>query len=73
MDLASNYAHYRHKDAEEFSVLEGACHCGGRLPYAGDDHRAETDRIHHESSTVNGCLMLVIASPNNAMLGPVIN
>ena len=31
----------------------GACNYGDRLPYAGDDYRAETDSIHHESSTAN--------------------
>ena len=71
MAPGTNYAPHRHKAAEEFYVLEGTCQCGGRLLLAGDYHRAETGSIHHETSTADGCLMIVIASPNNEMLDPV--
>ncbi len=67
-----NYDAHRHDKPEELYVLEGTCYCGGRLLYPGDYHRAEADTIHYETSTVNGCMMLVIFSPTNEMLEPVI-
>ena len=71
MAPGTHYAPHRHKEAEEFYVLEGTCLCGGRLLHAGDYHRAETDSVHYETSTVDGCLMLVIASPHNEILDSV--
>lgn len=66
-----NYDAHRHDKPEELFVLEGTCYCGGRLLHPGDYHRAEADTIHHETSTTDGCLMLLIFSPNNEMLDPV--
>lgn len=70
MDAGCNYAIHRHDKPEELFVLEGTCFCGGRMLYPGDYHRADTDTIHEETSTTDGCLMLVIFSPNNEMLQP---
>ncbi len=66
-----NYDAHRHDKPEELFVLEGTCYCGGRLLHPGDYHRAEVDTIHNETSTADGCLMLLIFSPNNEMLDPV--
>jgi len=70
MDAGCHYAVHRHDKPEELYVLEGTCHCGGQLLHPGDYHRAETNTIHYETSTIDGCLMLVIFSPTNEMLDP---
>ena len=64
----SNYAPHRHTEAEELYVLEGGCFCGGRELTAGDYHRAEANTEHHDTSSDDGCLLLVISSPQNEML-----
>lgn len=68
MAAGSSYLPHRHAAAEELYVLEGTCFCGGQLLHPGDYHRAETGSIHTETSTSDGCLMLVIFSPDNEML-----
>ena len=70
MDPGCAYAPHRHAGAEELFVLEGTCNCGGRVLQVGDYHRAEAGSIHYETSTQDGCLMLVIFSPDNEMLEP---
>ncbi len=67
----TNYAAHRHTAAEEFYVLEGTCFCGGQLLHPGDYHRAEIGSVHAETSSEDGCLMLIIFSPNNEMLESV--
>jgi anti-sigma factor ChrR (cupin superfamily) len=64
----SFYAPHRHAEAEELYVLEGGCFCGGRELTAGDYHRAEAETEHHDTSSDEGCLLLVISSPQNEML-----
>jgi quercetin dioxygenase-like cupin family protein len=64
----SFYAPHRHAEAEELYVLEGGCFCGGRELKAGDYHRAEAETEHHDTSSEEGCLLLVISSPQNEML-----
>jgi hypothetical protein len=49
-------------------ALEGTCLIGGQLLQQGDYHRAEIGTVHHETSTEDGCLMLIIFSPNNELL-----
>ncbi len=67
----TNYAAHRHTAPEEFYVLEGTCFCGGQLLHPGDYHRAEIGTVHEETSSEDGCLMLIIFSPNNEMLESV--
>lgn len=57
-----------HIALEEFYILEGACFCGGQLLQVGDYHRAEVASVHYETSSQEGCLMLIIFSPNNEIL-----
>ncbi|MCA9499966.1 MAG: cupin domain-containing protein [Nitrospirales bacterium] len=64
----SRYAPHKHTAPEEFYVLEGTCFIGGQLLHEGDYHRAEVGTVHHETSTENGCLMLMIFSPKNEIL-----
>lgn len=68
MAPGSSYAPHRHAEAEELYVLEGGCFCGGRELTAGDYHRAEAETEHHDTSSDEGCLLLVISSPQNQML-----
>ena len=68
MAPGSTYAPHRHAEAEEFYVLEGGCFCGGRELKAGDYHRAEANTEHDDTSSNEGCLLLVISSPHNVML-----
>ncbi len=67
----TNYAAHRHTAPEEFYVLEGTCFCGGQLLHPGDYHRAEIGTVHDETSSEDGCLMLIIFSPNNELLESV--
>lgn len=64
----TRYAPYRHAAAEERYVLEGGCLCGGRELAVGDYHRAEAGTEHHDTSSDEGCLLLVISSSQNEML-----
>jgi quercetin dioxygenase-like cupin family protein len=64
----TSYAPHRHTAVEELYVLEGGCRIGGREMTVGDYHRAEAGTVHHDTSTDDGCLLLVISSPQNEML-----
>ncbi|BFU92510.1 MAG: hypothetical protein NTAFB01_36970 [Nitrospira sp.] len=64
----TSYAPHRHTAVEELYVLEGGCSIAGREMTVGDYHRAETGTVHHDTSTDDGCLLLVISSPQNEML-----
>lgn len=68
MAPGSRYAPHRHAEAEELYVLEGGCFCGGRELTAGDYHRAEAETEHHDTSSDEGCLLLIISSLQNEML-----
>ena len=70
MGPGCTYVAHRHTKAEELYVLEGTCNCAGELLHPGDYHRAEAGSIHYETSTDDGCLMLVIFSPDNETLEP---
>ncbi|NOS81739.1 MAG: cupin domain-containing protein [Nitrospira sp.] len=68
MEPGSMYGSHRHAQMEELFVLEGTCHCAGRLMHAGDYHRAEAGSVHPPTSTETGSLMLVISSTQNQPL-----
>ncbi len=65
---ATRYAPHRHTEAEELYVLQGGCSIAGREMTVGDYHRAEAGTEHFDTSTDDGCLLLVISSPQNEML-----
>lgn len=69
MAPGSAYAPHRHAEPEELYVLEGGCFCGGQELVVGDYHRAEAGTEHHDTSSDTGCLLLIISSPQNEMLG----
>lgn len=64
----TRYAPHRHAAVEELYVLEGGCSVAGCEMTVGDYHRAEAGTVHHDTSTDEGCLLLVISSPQNEML-----
>ena len=64
----TSYAPHRHTAVEELYVLEGGCRIAGREMRVGDYHRAEIGTVHHDTSTDEGCLLLVTSSPQNEML-----
>lgn len=64
----TSYAPHRHTAVEELYVLEGGCSIAGREMAVGDYHRAEAGTVHHDTSTSEGCLLLVISSPQNEIL-----
>lgn len=68
MDPDTTYAAHRHAAAEECYILEGSCYINGELLEQGDYHYAEAGSVHHETRTKDGCLMLIIFSPDNEML-----
>lgn len=68
MAAGSRYAPHRHTEAEELFILEGGCFSGGRELRAGDYHRAEAGSVHYDTSSDDGCLALVVSSPQNEML-----
>ena len=68
MEPGSRYAPHRHTQAEELYVLDGTCLCGGQLLKTGDYHRAAADTVHSDTSTLTGCLVLLIASKHNQPL-----
>jgi len=68
MAPGSVYAPHRHTEPEEFYVLEGGCFCGGQELGVGDYHRAEAGTEHYDTSSDEGCLLLIISSPQNEML-----
>lgn len=64
----TSYAPHRHTAVEELYVLDGGCSIAGREMTVGDYHRAEAGTVHQDTSTDEGCLLLVISSPQNEML-----
>lgn len=64
----TGYAPHRHTAVEELYVLEGGCSIAGHAMAVGDYHRAEAGTEHYDTSTDEGCLLLVISSPQNEML-----
>ncbi|MDF0676448.1 MAG: cupin domain-containing protein [Nitrospira sp.] len=64
----TSYAPHRHTAVEELYVLDGGCRIAGREMTVGDYHRAEAGTVHYDTSTDDGCLLLVISSPQNELL-----
>lgn len=60
MEAGSVMEAHSHHGAEELFMLEGDCVCAGVPLSPGDYHRAAPGSTHNATTTVNGCLMLVI-------------
>jgi quercetin dioxygenase-like cupin family protein len=62
---------HRHAETEELFVLEGGCVCQGQVLLPGDYHRSDAGSVHGETTTDDGCTLLIIFSPRNEALGSV--
>ena len=60
-----SYPGHHHAGPEQCLVLEGDLRTGDVLLHAGDYQCAAADSTHAVSTTVNGCLLLIIASTHN--------
>ncbi len=61
MEPGTVFPNHTHGGPEELYVLEGDCVCLGVELGPGDYHRAAEGTEHGETSTREGCLMLVIS------------
>lgn len=59
---------HRHRGVEQFFVIEGDCRVHGEELGPGDYHRAETGSVHESTYTVNGTMLLLIASEGYEVL-----
>lgn len=71
MSPGVQYPPHRHIAPEEFYVLEGGCIIDGKELLPGDYLRAPTGSIHTQTTTNDGCLVLVIVSLENEVLDAV--
>lgn len=69
--FAPGYRHapHRHAQVEELFILEGGCVCEGVALFPGDYHRSDADSVHSETSTDDGCTLLIMFSPKNEVVG----
>ncbi|MEP6959219.1 MAG: cupin domain-containing protein [Nitrospirota bacterium] len=63
------YVSHRHAEIEELFVLEGGFVCQGQALLPGDYHRSDAGSVHAETSTDEGCTLLMIFSPRNEAVG----
>ncbi len=71
MAPGTSYPAHRHGGPEECYVLEGDLSVGELKMKKGDYQRALGDSIHVVQSTVGGCLLLLVSSLNDELLGTV--
>ncbi len=60
---------HRHPEVEEILVISGDVHISGAHMKAGDYCRAGADSIHEESWSDGGCVLFVVASMDNHLVG----
>ena len=61
----AHYPSHHHAAIEELFLLSGDLHLEGQVMRAGDYCRADRGSIHGETFTDDGCLFLLMASPEN--------
>lgn len=69
MAPGSSYPSHRHGGPEECYVLKGDLDVGHRKMRAGDFERAEPGSVHARETTEEGCLLLIVSSLRDEMLG----
>lgn len=69
MDKGIRYPRHRHADVEEVYLLSGDLLVEGTEMRSGDYCRSEPQSIHDESVTKEGCLLLVMTSQMDEVLG----
>jgi anti-sigma factor ChrR (cupin superfamily) len=65
MAPGARYTAHRHVDVEELFLLSGDMHVAGVVMRAGDYCRADAETVHGVTFSEDGCLMIVMASPDN--------
>lgn len=68
-DPGIQYPGHRHTNVEEAYVLSGDLEVEGTVLRIGDYCRSEPNSTHTESGTIEGCLLLVIASQRDELPG----
>jgi anti-sigma factor ChrR (cupin superfamily) len=68
MEPGSSYPPHRHGGPEECLVVEGDLRVGDVVLQAGDYQCAAGDSIHDVSTTVNGCILLIVSSQYDELL-----
>jgi anti-sigma factor ChrR (cupin superfamily) len=69
MEPGSRYAAHRHAGPEQCYVLEGDLFDGSQTFHAGDFQCAVKDSVHGIQSTRGGCLLLIVSSLHDQLLG----
>jgi quercetin dioxygenase-like cupin family protein len=69
MDPGASYVPHRHGGPEQCFVLEGDIREGGDVFHAGDFQCAAHGSVHGVQSTENGCLLLIVSSLRDRILG----
>lgn len=65
MDPGAHYPSHHHAAIEELFLISGDLHVEDQVMRPGDYCRADSGTIHGETFTDDGCLFLVMASPEN--------
>ncbi|MGC9947614.1 MAG: cupin domain-containing protein [Bryobacteraceae bacterium] len=68
MEPGAKYPPHSHAAVEHCYVLRGDLHFGDLVLHPGDYQCAMASTEHRDSHTVEGCLLLIVASQQNAML-----
>lgn len=69
MEAGASYPSHRHAGAEECYVLEGDLHGPGFEMKAGDYQRRAAGTVHGAQFTRGGCLLFIVSSLHDEMLG----
>jgi anti-sigma factor ChrR (cupin superfamily) len=68
MQPGSTYPSHRHAGPEQCLVLEGDVEVNGLRFDAGDYQCMLTGSVHNVTSTINGCLLLIVSSQHDQLL-----
>ena len=68
MDAGAHIPSHHHAAIEELFLLSGDLHVEGQVMRAGDYCRADFGTIHGETFTDDGCLFLLMTSPENQVI-----
>jgi len=68
MDAGAHIPSHHHAAIEEVFLLSGDLHVENQVMRAGDYCRADFGTIHGETFTDNGCLFLLMTSPENRVI-----
>ena len=69
MAAGASYPRHRHAGPEECYVIQGDLWVGDRRLASGDFQRAEAGSVHAIQSTREGCVLLIVSSLQDEVLG----